>query len=250
MSFQVFILTFEAVSLHFPNIKATFRGFHSYLWLWVFRLSSSSKLQRNQTKMNQSKQVASLTTSRLSPLAEPFTLNRSPYQQQQPTSYSSSPLDDPFSSLLDSFRNSNMGSISKSHSVGDSGFRQETVIATLPLEIAEEKSIFEQHPSLELPSYGEFDGPLFDVSLPANSPSVTGLGYGNGVSYGIQLQGLDFHQGLFGKGNDDSDAGKFQQGNFNFCYGMQNLFCNFNLTKLLGCIFAIVMFCLFHVHAL
>ncbi|XP_057433495.1 uncharacterized protein LOC130726266 [Lotus japonicus] len=185
-------------------ITSEFPSLHSRLFRCVF-----------QTKkmMNQSKQVASLTTSRLSPLAEPFTLNRSPYQQQPPTSYSSSPLDDPFSSLLDSFLECNMGSISKSHSVGDSGFRQETVIPTLPLEIAEEKSIFEQHPSLELPSYGEFNGPLFDVSLPANSPSVTGLGYG------IQLQGVDFHQGLFGKGNDDagtsvadSDAGKFQKG--------------------------------------
>ncbi|KAJ1402180.1 hypothetical protein SESBI_28279 [Sesbania bispinosa] len=185
--------------------------------------------------MNQSKQMASLTTSRLSPLAKPFTFNRTPYQ---PTSYLSAKPevysldhcdDDPFSSLLDSFRKSNLGSKGHSVSLDDYGFLQDTVTVTttLPVETAssqtQENPLFEQHPSLELSKNGDFDGlngSHFDDSLPTNSPCVTGLGYGtsngNEVGYGKQGGDFQFHQSLFRKGNDVSssvaDASVFQKG--------------------------------------
>ncbi|KAK7302970.1 hypothetical protein RJT34_13867 [Clitoria ternatea] len=94
---------------------------------------------------NQNNQVTSLTTTRLSPLAKPFTLQRSSFQ---PTS----------------------------------------------------SSLFEQHPSPELPKEGDFDGPHFDVvehfSFPSYSPRVTTTGSAH----------VDSHESLLGKGNDDDSS--------------------------------------------
>ncbi|XP_061342748.1 uncharacterized protein LOC133288922 isoform X2 [Gastrolobium bilobum] len=147
--------------------------------------------------MNQNKQVASLTTTRLSPLAKPFTLNRSSHQPgsmlstHEPCVYSLQHCnhDDPFSSLLDSFRKTNLAS------KGDYGFGQDTLTTTLPVETAtqaQEKTLLEQHPSLDLPKNGN----------------------GSEVSYG--QQGVDFHKSLFGKGNDvgssAADASIFHKG--------------------------------------
>ncbi|MED6184591.1 hypothetical protein PIB30_048923 [Stylosanthes scabra] len=150
--------------------------------------------------MDQPKKSASLTTTRLSPLAKPFTLNRS--TNHQPASPSSSLLhsnDDPFSSLLDSFRKSNMGS-----KVATAPSKT----TPLPVQVStqeQEKSLFEQYPSPELRKDDDFDDGLHwsyfrvveEFPTPSFSSSLTGLGYGTGISgnevhssvdHGIMLQ--------------------------------------------------------------
>ena len=202
--------------------------------------------------MDQGKKAASLTTTRLSPLAKPFTLNRSTHQPtssssllspQQPSVHSLGHCsDDPFSSLLDSFRKSNLGS-----KVGTV-----PVKTALPVETSaqdQEKSLFEQYPSPEFGKNGDLDAlywshfdKLEEFSMPTYSSSMTGLGYGSGISgnelsYMKQGQGVDFHESLFGKGNDVGssvdDGSKLQKGNFFFLfsfYGLPNFCSNFDLS--------------------
>lgn len=144
--------------------------------------------------MNQSKQqVASLTstTSRLSPLAKPFTLNRTPYSSPKPCADSLDHCcdDDPFSSLLDSFRKSNLAS--KGHSVPLDHYVT-TTTTTLPVQAAS------QHPFLELPQNGDFDS-HFGVSLSTSSPCIASLGYETGNGNGVGSVG---------------DASTFQKGSY------------------------------------
>ncbi|KAK7245534.1 hypothetical protein RIF29_40380 [Crotalaria pallida] len=144
--------------------------------------------------MNQSKKTTSLSTTRLSPLAKPFfTINN------RSSSTNHSNTDDPFSSLLDSFRSSNLGS------------KDDNKVSTLTTQ-THEKSLLEQHPSLDFQKNGDFDrlnddGSHFDIVHPTYSPNVTTA----------WKQGVDFHQSLFGIGNDvggsvHEDGGMLQQG--------------------------------------
>ncbi|KAI5447704.1 uncharacterized protein LOC127080656 isoform X2 [Lathyrus oleraceus] len=138
----------------------------------------------NQNEINQ---LSSLTTSRLSALAKPFTLNRSSSLSPKPSINSFNHCDnddhddDPFSSLLDSFRKSNLGS--KGHSVSLNGTVKTT---TLPDEGAASRgiSLFEGNPFLELPKNGDFDVlnwtqfEVGDVSmLQKVKPAVDGLNH-------------------------------------------------------------------------
>lgn len=103
----------------------------------------------NQNEINQ---LASLTTSRLSALAKPFTFNRS-------SSLSAKPFvndggdDDPFSSLLDSFRQSNLGS--KGCYVSLNGAVKTTALSDEGGSRG--VSVFEGNPFLELDKNGDFD---------------------------------------------------------------------------------------------
>lgn len=117
---------------------------------------------------NEIKQVASsLITSRLSPLAKPFTLNRSSYSlSPQPSLNSDHNHNDPFSSLLDSFRKTNL--TSKAHSVS---LNDTVKITTLPLEAASlthETSLVQDNPFLELAKNRHFhdglNGSHFDFA--------------------------------------------------------------------------------------
>ncbi|OIV95250.1 hypothetical protein TanjilG_21640 [Lupinus angustifolius] len=143
--------------------------------------------------MNQGKKGTSLSTTRLSALAKPFTIN--PSSSVHSSDHSNS---DPFSSLLDSFKKTDLGS------------KDYYKVSTLTTQ-REEKTLFEQNPSLEFQKYGDFDGinwSHFEIVEPTYSPNVTGLGYGK--------KGVDFHESLFGKGNDGGgsvdDGSMLQQG--------------------------------------
>lgn len=129
------------------------------------------------------------STSRLSPLAKPFTLNRS--SSPKPSS-SSENHDDPFSSLLDSFRQSSFSSKGRSVSLNDT-----VRISTLPAE-GDESSRFEEHPFLELHKNGDFEVDVLnwshfkvansasDVSMfQKDKPSIDGLSSFLKVSDGI-----------------------------------------------------------------
>ncbi|XP_058771457.1 uncharacterized protein LOC131644862 isoform X1 [Vicia villosa] len=146
----------------------------------------------NQNEINQ---LASLTTSRLSPLAKPFTFNRS-------SSLSAKPFvndggdddddDDPFSSLLDSFRKSNLGS--KGCYVSLNGAVKATA---LPGEGGSNGvSVFEGNPFMGLDKNGDFDvvnwtqfeggSSAGDVSvLQKVKPAFDGLNHHLTVSDGI-----------------------------------------------------------------
>ncbi|XP_012569477.1 uncharacterized protein [Cicer arietinum] len=146
---------------------------------------------------NEIKQVASsLITSRLSPLAKPFTLNRSSYSlSPQPSLNSDHNHNDPFSSLLDSFRKTNL--TSKAHSVS---LNDTVKITTLPLEAASlthETSLVQDNPFLELAknrhfhdglngSHFDFANSVGDVSMLRKvTPAVDGLNPCLTVSDGI-----------------------------------------------------------------
>ncbi|XP_045804564.1 uncharacterized protein LOC123897821 isoform X1 [Trifolium pratense] len=111
--------------------------------------------------MNQKeiKQITSLTTSRLSPLAKPFTLNnRSSFLSPKPSfnsfnhSDDDDDSDDPFSSLLDSFRK--MG---RSVSLNDNVKTATFPVGASTSQTHHEISLFEGNPFLELPKNGDFD---------------------------------------------------------------------------------------------
>ncbi|CAI8590973.1 unnamed protein product [Vicia faba] len=109
----------------------------------------------NQNEINQ----ASLTTSRLSALAKPFTFNRSSSLSPKPSVNSFNHCDnddnddDPFSPLLDSFWKSNLSS--KGRSVSLNGTVKTT---TLPDEGGSRGiSLFEGNPFQELAKNGDFD---------------------------------------------------------------------------------------------
>ncbi|KAE9594526.1 hypothetical protein Lalb_Chr18g0054711 [Lupinus albus] len=153
--------------------------------------------------MNQSKKGTSLNTTRLSPLAKPFTIN--PSSSFHSSNHSN---DDPFSSLLDSFKKTDLGS------------KDDYKLSTLHTQ-RQEKTLFEQYPSLEFQKNCDFDGlnwSHFEIVEPTYSPNVTGLGYGK--------KGLDFHEGLFGIGNGGGggsvdDGSMLQQGKHSVD-GLQN----------------------------
>ncbi|MED6155075.1 hypothetical protein PIB30_002285 [Stylosanthes scabra] len=159
--------------------------------------------------MDQPKKSASLTTTRLSPLAKPFTLNRST-TNHQPASPSSSLLhsnDDPFSSLLDSFRKSNMGS-----KVATAPSKT----TPLPAEVStqeQEKSLFEQYPSPEFRKDDDFDDGIHwsyfrvveEFPTPSFSSSLTGLGYGTGIN-GNEVHSSVDHGSMLQKGKHGLDG--------------------------------------------
>ncbi|WJX26822.1 hypothetical protein P8452_15696 [Trifolium repens] len=107
---------------------------------------------------NEIKQIASLTTSRLSPLAKPFTLNnRSSFLSPKPSLNSFNNCDDdgsddPFSSLLDSFRK--MG---RSVSLNDNVKTSTLPVGASKSQTNHEISLFEGNPFQELPKNGDFD---------------------------------------------------------------------------------------------
>jgi hypothetical protein len=110
----------------------------------------------NQNEIKQ--QIASLTTSRLSPLAKPFTLNnRSSFLSPKPSFNSfnncdDDDSDDPFSSLLDSFRK--MG---RSVSLNDNVKTSTLPVGASKSQTNHEISLFEGNPFPELPKNGDFD---------------------------------------------------------------------------------------------
>ncbi|CAL0301305.1 unnamed protein product [Lupinus luteus] len=145
--------------------------------------------------MNQSKKGTSLSNTRLSAHAKPFTIN--PSTSVHSSDHSNG---DPFSSLFDSFKKTDLGS------------KDYCKVSTLPTQ-RHEKTFFEQHCSLEFQKNGDCDGlnwsqSHFEIVEPTYSQNVIGLGYG--------MKGVDFHENLSGKGNDGGgsvdDGSMLQQG--------------------------------------
>ena len=121
---------------------------HKTKFPFIKTSSTIVKGNKRDTKTKQKTKMMNQNTSRLSPLAKPFTLNRS--SSPKPSSNSDN-HDDPFSSLLDSFRQSSFSSKGRSVSLNDT-----VKISTLPAQ-GDESLCFEEHPFLELHKNGDFE---------------------------------------------------------------------------------------------
>ena len=181
------------------------------------------------------KEGASLSSStRLSPSAKPFELNRSNRQPssnfavksgQQTSVYSQDYCSaDPFASLLDSFPEFSL-SIGKNDPVfsapmGDYVFgHDDAATSAFPVEIVAHtlESVNSQHSLMDFQESSDFDVVSesgFDLV------GITGSGYGtsnvNEQSYG--RQGMDNHESLLGKANNGGSSsaggGMLQKGGY------------------------------------